>query len=219
MRYLGLFVGHGAYAQVLVLVIFLGGMSLGAARRRAAGPRRCASRCSGTPASSSRWGSSASSSTTSSSGRTHLAYDSIFPALGPAIAHSVAKWTLAALLILPQSILLGATFPLMSAGVLRRAPERVGEHALAPLLREQPRRRRRRAARRLRARRLVGLPGTLLVAAMVNLVVALARARRSRAAAMRRRGRAVARDGSDRARRSRRSPCRSRSRCAGCCSP
>src|ERR1041385_5964554 len=29
-RYLGLFVGHSAYAQVLVLVIFLGGMSLGA---------------------------------------------------------------------------------------------------------------------------------------------------------------------------------------------
>jgi hypothetical protein len=27
-RYLGLFVGHGAYAQILVLVIFLGGMSL-----------------------------------------------------------------------------------------------------------------------------------------------------------------------------------------------
>src|SRR5215203_2576201 len=30
-RYLGLFVGHSAYAQVIVLVIFLGGMSLGAA--------------------------------------------------------------------------------------------------------------------------------------------------------------------------------------------
>ena len=30
VRYLGLFVGHGAYAQVLVLVIFLGGMSAGA---------------------------------------------------------------------------------------------------------------------------------------------------------------------------------------------
>ncbi|MBP7620371.1 MAG: hypothetical protein KA745_05365, partial [Gemmatimonadales bacterium] len=30
-RYLGLFVGHAAYAQVLVLAIFLGGMSLGAA--------------------------------------------------------------------------------------------------------------------------------------------------------------------------------------------
>ena len=30
-RYLGLFVGHSAYAQVIVLVIFLGGMSAGAA--------------------------------------------------------------------------------------------------------------------------------------------------------------------------------------------
>src|SRR5205809_7082155 len=28
-RYLGLFVGHDAYAQIVVLVIFLGGMSLG----------------------------------------------------------------------------------------------------------------------------------------------------------------------------------------------
>src|SRR6185369_17946521 len=28
--YLGLFVGHSAYAQVIVLVMFLGGMSLGA---------------------------------------------------------------------------------------------------------------------------------------------------------------------------------------------
>ena len=29
-RYLGLFVGHDAYAQIVVLVIFLGGMSAGA---------------------------------------------------------------------------------------------------------------------------------------------------------------------------------------------
>src|SRR5690606_13910325 len=28
-RYLGLFVGHGAYAQVLVLAVFLGGMAVG----------------------------------------------------------------------------------------------------------------------------------------------------------------------------------------------
>src|SRR5438477_9673757 len=29
-RYLGLFVGHSAYAQIIVMVIFLGGMSAGA---------------------------------------------------------------------------------------------------------------------------------------------------------------------------------------------
>src|SRR5438034_4782577 len=40
-RYLGLFVGHSAYAQIIVLVIFLGGMSLGAhlVSRRAAAIR------------------------------------------------------------------------------------------------------------------------------------------------------------------------------------
>ena len=29
-RYLGLFVGHGAYAQILVLAVYLGGMAIGA---------------------------------------------------------------------------------------------------------------------------------------------------------------------------------------------
>ena len=28
-RYLGLFVGHGAYAQILVLAVYLGGMAVG----------------------------------------------------------------------------------------------------------------------------------------------------------------------------------------------
>src|SRR5207302_7986558 len=35
-------------------------------------------------------------------------------------AQSAVRWLLAAILILPQSILLGATFPLISAGILRR---------------------------------------------------------------------------------------------------
>src|SRR5258708_16115647 len=37
------------------------------------------------------------------------------------------KWTLAGLLILPQSVLLGMTFPLMSAGLIRRYPAAPGE--------------------------------------------------------------------------------------------
>jgi MFS family permease len=36
------------------------------------------------------------------------------------------KWLLAALLILPQSLLLGATFPLLSAGAIRRVPQSSG---------------------------------------------------------------------------------------------
>src|SRR5690606_6943380 len=50
-----------------------------------------------------------------------LAYDAIFPALAGSAFLVVVKWSLAAALILPQSILLGTTFPLMSAGLLRRA--------------------------------------------------------------------------------------------------
>ena len=37
------------------------------------------------------------------------------------------KWSLGAILILPQSILLGMTFPLMSGATVRRFPERSGE--------------------------------------------------------------------------------------------
>ena len=172
VRYLGLFVGHGAYAQVLVLVIFLGGMSAGAL---------VAGRRTASLAEPLRWyayvelvvGVLGLVFHDVFVWTTHLAYESIFPLLGPGIAHSLAKWTLAALLILPQSILLGATFPLMSAGVVRRVPERVG-NTLSLLY----------FANSLGAAAgvlvagfvllgLVGLPGTLLVAAMVNLVVAL----------------------------------------------
>jgi predicted membrane-bound spermidine synthase len=118
-RYLGLFVGHSAYAQIIVLTIFLGGMSLGA------------------------WGTSRRSEQLKQPllayamieltiggigfvfhdvfvGTTAIAYDSVFPHLaGSPLLLTVVKWTIASALILPQSVLLGTTFPLMSAGVLR----------------------------------------------------------------------------------------------------
>src|SRR3954463_2173678 len=124
-RYLGLFVGHGAYAQVLVLMIFLGGMSLGALAvgRRAERVR-----------SPLRWYAAVELAVgivglafhEAFVGITRVAYDSLFPALGPGALHVLAKWGIAALLILPQSVLLGATFPLMVAGALRHAPDRPG---------------------------------------------------------------------------------------------
>src|SRR5262245_19739524 len=57
---------------------------------------------------------------------TETAYDRILPALGVDFAAATFKWTLGGALILPQSIALGLTFPLMSAGLLRRHPERPG---------------------------------------------------------------------------------------------
>ena len=170
-RYLGLFVGHGAYAQVLVLVIFLGGMSVGAlaVSRRAERVRNPL-----------RWYAVVELSVGIMGlvfhdvfvWATHVAYDSLFPALGPGMVHTLVKWSIAALLILPQSVLLGATFPLMVAGALRHAPERAGRTiallyfsnslgaAVGVLV----------AGFVLIAK--VGLPGTLVAAAMANIAVA-----------------------------------------------
>ena len=170
-RYLGLFVGHSAYAQVLVLVIFLGGMSIGAL-----GIGRRAERVS----KPLLWYALVEFAVGAIGlvfhdvfvFATHLAYDSLFPALGPGATHSIAKWSIAALLILPQSVLLGATFPLMTAGALRLLPDRAGRTISLLYF-----------ANSLGAAvgvlfagfaliRWVGLPGTLLTAAMVNIVVA-----------------------------------------------
>ena len=117
-RYLGLFVGHEAYAQVLVLVIFLGGMSLGAYQvsRRTdslANPLR------GYALIELAVGGIGLAFHPIFVAATDWAYAHAFPVLGQGPAAGLLKWGLAALLILPQSILLGTTFPLMSAGVLR----------------------------------------------------------------------------------------------------
>src|SRR5262249_46697702 len=81
--------------------------------------------------------------------------------------------SVAGLLILPQSVLLGMTFPMISAGLIRRWPERPGE-SLATLY----------FTNSLGAAvgglvsgfvlvRMVGLPGTIFTAGLLNIVLAL----------------------------------------------
>lgn len=174
-RYLSLFVGHDAYAQVLTLVIFLGGMGLGAllVSRRSARIRDPLFAYALVEAVIGVLGLAFHDAIYLPV--TGWAYEHLFPGLGGGSGAAVvlSKWVLAALLILPQSILLGATFPLMSAGVLRRRPEQPGRTlsilyfsnslgaATGVLV----------AGFVLYA--MAGLPGTLAAAAMLNLVVAL----------------------------------------------
>lgn len=171
-QYFGLILGHAAYAQTLVLAIFMGGMSLGA------------------------WWASRRSQVTRSFlrayvavelligliglvfhplflGYQHLTYDSVLPALGGAGSANAYLWISSALLMAPQSILLGMTFPLMSSAFMqntRTADMRVlgglyfansigaGFGALASTFVIMPR---------------VGLPGTILAAAALNIVAAM----------------------------------------------
>src|SRR5256714_11719908 len=125
-RYLALLVGHSAYAQILVLAIFLGGMAVGSF---------VVGRYSQRLRSPLIWYATVEAAGGLLGLLFHptfravsaAAYDSIFPALvaSPG-AQATVKRLLAGLLILPQSILLGATFPLISAGILRRWRSRPG---------------------------------------------------------------------------------------------
>ncbi|HMI49462.1 MAG TPA: fused MFS/spermidine synthase, partial [Gemmatimonadaceae bacterium] len=119
-RYLALLVGHSAYAQILVLTIFLGGMAVGAfiVSRYTERLRSPLIWYAGVEAGVGILGLLFHPTFRAVSA---AAYDSLFPALVSSPGAQFAlKWLLAAILILPQSILLGATFPLMSAGILRR---------------------------------------------------------------------------------------------------
>ncbi|MEP7065193.1 MAG: fused MFS/spermidine synthase [Gemmatimonadota bacterium] len=125
-RYLGLFVGHGAYAQIIVLTIFLGGMSAGAfvVSRISDRLRDPLATYAFVELAIGMIGYVFHDIFVAT---TNGAYDHLFPSLaGSPNTVIILKWTIAALLILPQSILLGATFPLMSAGVLRIVPRRPG---------------------------------------------------------------------------------------------
>lgn len=172
-RYLGLFVGHSAYAQIIVLVIFLGGMSIGA---------HIAGRWSSRLRAPLLWyagiefvvGLMALGFHEAFAGVTTFAYDFLFPATG-GLALIVAKWSAAGALILPQSVLLGATFPLMSAGVIRVAHAEDAPGRTLGLL---------YFANSLGAAagvlvagflllQIAGLPGTLMVAGFVNILVAV----------------------------------------------
>lgn len=176
-RYLGLFVGHSAYAQILVLGVFLGGMALGAAltARRAESIARPLFWYAVVEAAVGVIGLLFHDLF---GGVTGFAYDSILPGLSGS-GVTLVKWTIAALMILPQSVLLGATFPLMSAGALRLERRQRGDAAtpgrtLSLLY----------FANSVGAAagvlisgfvlvRMAGLPGTLIAAAMANFVVAL----------------------------------------------
>ncbi|MCE1191359.1 MAG: fused MFS/spermidine synthase [Acidovorax sp.] len=170
-QYLGLFLGHAAYAQAFVLTIFMGGMAAGAAWISNVGERW---------RDLLRWYALVEAAigffglvfhwffTTAST----VSFEWIIPSLSQPWAINVTRWLVAAILILPQTILLGMTFPLMSGGLIRRFPTYQGRMlgglyftnsigaaagALVSTFVLIPR---------------VGLPGAVFAAGVLNFVVA-----------------------------------------------
>lgn len=171
-HYLGLVLGHAAYAQTLVLGIFMGGMALGAwlASRRSTGWRNLIL---------------AYGVIELIIGFIGLVFHPLFVAYvdfsqqtalpsmpSPAAAHAY-QWLSGAFLMVPQCVLLGMTFPILSAGYLRLAPNSAGEvlgglyfsnslgaalGALATAFLLLP---------------ALGMPGTMMTAGLLNVLVGL----------------------------------------------
>lgn len=124
-QYLRLLVGHAALAQALVLAIFMGGMAAGAVLAAHLAHRRFnllrlyagVEGAIGLMALAFHpvflWASTAADT-------------SVFPSLQSIAAARLFAWVLGAALILPQSLLLGMTFPLISNGIIRLAPATPG---------------------------------------------------------------------------------------------
>lgn len=172
-HYFGLFLGHAAYSQALVLSLFMGGMALGAG-------------------AVSRYGSNWSNLIRAYAVAEALigvfgigfhwmfvnfldvSYGHIMPALPSADFVSLYKWLAAALLILPQTVLLGMTFPLLAGGLIRRVRGEDGYNlgslyfansigaafgVLAATFAFLP---------------MTGLPGAMMIGGALNLLVAAA---------------------------------------------
>jgi spermidine synthase len=120
-HYLMLFLGHAAFAQSFVLIVFMGGVALGA---------WLASRFTARSTNLLGW----YGVTEALIGLFALGFhpvfvwlmdvslSRVFPGLGGPVVVEVYKLSISALLLLPATVLLGMTFPLMSGAVIRRSP-------------------------------------------------------------------------------------------------
>lgn len=171
-HYLKLFLGHAAYAQTLVLGLFMGGMAIGAALAARCG-ERLRNTLLGYSVAELFVGLLALAFHGLFSFLTTWALDDVLAGLESTILITCVKWGIAGLLILPSSILLGATFPLMSTGIMRAYGDHSGKclpilyftNSLGAALGV--------LASGFLLIEMVGLPGTIFSAGLLNILLAL----------------------------------------------
>src|SRR5882672_11153880 len=126
-HYLKLFLGAAAFAQSFVLAAFMGGVALGAwlASRWSTRLKNLLAAYGWIEAAI---GVAALIFHESFLLLTQFSLDQVLPALGSPSTVEIYKYSLCAVLIVPQTLLLGMTFPLLSGAVIRRGPEASGHH-------------------------------------------------------------------------------------------
>ena len=171
-HYLKMLLGHAAYAQAVVLVVFVGGLAIGAwltgrVSERIRRPVRAYALVEAIVALLAFGFQAVFERAADWAATTYL------PAVCGGEGACAASWLLAAALILPASVLLGSTFPLMSAGVMRLGVRPGRGLSLLYFLNSLG------AALGVLGSGFflisaLGLPGTILLAGAMNALVALA---------------------------------------------
>jgi spermidine synthase len=170
-HYLKLFLGSAAFAQSFVLAAFMGGMAIGAwiASRWS---RRIGNLLAVYGWIEAAIGLAALLFHELFVALTQVSLDHVIPALGSPLSVEIYKYTVCGLLIVPQTVLLGMTFPLMSGSVIRRSPETSGHHLAMLYFTNSIG----AAAGALAAAFLLlgwlGMPGTMRGAGLLNLALA-----------------------------------------------
>jgi spermidine synthase len=171
-HYLKLFLGHAAYAQTLVLVIFMGGMALGAAVVGKIS-QNLKNLLTGYAMAEIGIGLLALVFHSLFSGLVDISFAQIMPNLGSPLAVEAYKWGVALLLLLPPSVLLGTTFPLMSGAILRRFPGVAGGNLATLYFSNSLGAALGALAATFILIGLLGLPGTLQLAGLINLLIGI----------------------------------------------
>jgi spermidine synthase len=167
-HYLKLFLGHAAYAQAAVLVLFMGGLCGGAMLATRADARDPLLRYAIVEIAI---------------GVSALIFHPLYVVtiagvqtwlpLLLASGVSFVKFAVSGALILPQALLIGATFPLMTTGVLRRASTGAGTDIAGLYFLNSLGAAIGVLAATFLLKPWLGLPGTLCVAGLLNILVAV----------------------------------------------
>ena len=170
-HYLKLFLGHAAYAQSLVLIIFMGGMALGSwlASRYSPDKRSPLLIYAAVELIVGLVALLFHDLFTTMIG---TFYSTVLPSTGAPALGALLKWLAASLLIMPQSVLLGMTFPLMSAGIIRRFPNTPGGSIAMLYFTNSIGASIGVLASGFWLIKLVGLPGTIFIAGVLNIALA-----------------------------------------------
>ena len=172
-HYVKLMLGHAAYAQTLVLVVFIGGLALGSwlCARIA---ERIRNPLLGYAVIEGVIGVFALVFHHVFLAAMEWSFDSLLPgACEQASTFCAPQWALAAALLLPQSILLGMTFPLVSSAVLRMDKANPGHDISALYFLNSLGAVMGVLSSGFLLIPAIGLPGTLMTAGTANLAIAV----------------------------------------------